>query len=618
MSGIVGCIGMKDIPGTLLQGLSRMEFLGYDSAGIAVVGRDGLVTEKLVGSVRLLASRIDRLGLKAKAGIAGLRYATMGDVSKPNAHPQLGCRDDIAVVHTGMIEDHERVKRRLVAEGHKFRSQTDTEVIAHLLDSEGENGFMEGFIEVLNQLSGSFSFLVLDARADNSIIGACQDSSLLVGIGKGFHIVSSEYTPIIAHTREILKVESGQVVRVFAGKAEIFSRTGDLISAAPRTLDWTLTQAQRQGFPSFSMKEIDEQQFAVRRAFSNRIGPAGVRFGNLGLPKDEVAAIKHVKLIGSGSSYHAALAGKTVIEEIARVPASATVASGMIGFDTVVGENTLLVALSRSGFTSDTVRAVKEWKRRGGRVLAMCNAMKSPLWDLADVKLDIMAGPEVGIATTKGFTNQVATLILFAMFLGRALKTLNRVPERELIWGIRKIPEQMAGILQKQDSIRAAAQSLKSVKSMFFTGIGFNYPTALEAALKMKQFGLMHAEGISVGEIKHQALTLIGRQRPVMALAIQGRGYAPVMDGIMQVKKHGGRVMAIGTEGDSTLPEIADSCIFVPRCGEVLSPLLAALPVQLIAACVGTEKGLDIDQPTNLERFFPEKENQIRQPAEMQ
>ncbi len=610
MSGIVGCIGNKDIPGVLLQGLARMEFLGYDSVGASVLDRNGIVTEKLVGSVRLLASRIERLGMKGKAGIAGLRYATMGDVSKINAHPQVGCRGDVAVVHTGMIEDHERVKRRLSAEGHKFKSQTDTEVIAHLLEAGSENGFMEAFIEVLNQLSGSFSFLALDAKAGDAIIGACRECSLYVGVGRDFHIVSSEYTPIIAHTREILRIESGQVVRVFAGKAEIFSHTGDPVSATAKPLTWTLAEAQRQGFPSFTLKEINEQPYAVRRAFSNRIGPSGVRFANFGIPREEIESVKHIKLIGSGSSYHAALAGKTMIEEVARIPASATAASGMMGFDTVVGENTILAAVSRSGFTRDTVRAVKTWKRMGGRSIAVCNAMKSPLWDISDARLDIMAGPEIGIATTKGFTNQIAALILLSVFLGRSLRTLNRVPEREILWGIKRIPDQIAGFLQKQREVEEAAKFLKKAKSMFFAGIGFNYPTALEGALKMKQFGAVHAEGISVGELKHQALMLLGKDRPLVALAIQGRGYEPMIEGMREVKRHGSRIVAIGTEGDSNLPELADVCVFVPRCAEVLSPLLTALPVQLLAAYVGMAKGLSIDEPRNLERFFPEKENQ--------
>jgi glucosamine--fructose-6-phosphate aminotransferase (isomerizing) len=609
MSGIVGCIGKKDVPGILLQGLSRLEFLGYDSAGLAVNSREGIRGEKLVGAVRLLASRIGRSDFKGRAGIAGLRYATSGEPTKANAHPQYGCQETVAVVHHGMIEDHERVKRRLVAEGHRFRSQTDTEVIAHLLESESSTSFIEGFIEVLKQVAGSFSFLALDAKKDNALFGACRESSLFVGVGNGFHIVSSEYTPIIAHTREILEVCSGEVVRIFPGRCEIFTQDGRAVQREPRTLKWTLAEAQRQGHDSFSLKEINEQPLAIRRALSNRIGPSGVRFGNLGITLKEISQIRHVQLIGSGSSYHAAQAGKALIEEIGRVPASSTVASGLIGFDSVVDEQTLLVSVSRSGFTRDTIRAARDWKRRAGRILVLCNAMKSPLWEMGDARLDIMAGPEIGIATTKSFTNQLTTLVLLAAFLGRTHKQLTRVPERELLWGLRKIPDQVHAILAGREEIDRVARTLKGARSLFFTGIGFNYPTALEGALKMKQFAAVHAEGISVGEIKHQALTLLGRRRPVVALAIQGRGYVPMVEGIQEVKACGGSVIAIATEGDSKIGDLADEVLYVPRCAEVLSPLLAAIPVQLLAAYFGAAKGLNIDEPRNLVRFFPEKEN---------
>jgi glucosamine--fructose-6-phosphate aminotransferase (isomerizing) len=609
MAGIVGCIGKKDIPGILLQGLSRMEYLGYDSVGIALAGGLTLTTEKLVGPVRLLASRIERAGLHGRAGIAGLRYATLGEPTRANSHPQISCQGDIAVVHDGIVEDHERIKRRLTAEGHKFRAQTDTEVIAHLLEHEEGQGFGENVLEVLRQLMGSFSFLALDAHQDNAVFGACRESSLFVGVGNGFHIVSSEYTPIIAHTREIVEVRSGEVVRVFADHLEIFGADGRVVKRAPRTVTWTLSEAQRKGYKSFSLMEIDEQPLILRRAFSNRIGPAGVRFGNIGIPRRDISTIRRVKLIGSGSSYHAALMGKTAIEEIVRLPTSANVASGMIGFDPVVRENTLLVALSRSGFTRDTVSAVNDWRRRSNRILAICNAMKSPLWDITTGKIDIMAGSEIGIATTKGFTNQLATLILLAAYLGRTHKTLNRVPERELLWGLRRIPDQMQAILDRREEIEKIALTLKGARSMFFTGIGFNYPIALEGALKMKQFASVHAEGILVGEIKHQALTLLGKRRPVIALAIQGRGYLPVLEGIHEVKRCGGSVIAIGTEGDTSLPEVADHCIFIPRCAEVLSPMLTVLPVQILAAALGMARGNNIDKPRNLERFFPEKEN---------
>jgi len=605
MSGIVGCIGNGDIPGLLLQGLARLEYLGYDSAGLAILQDGKLVYEKLTGALRLLTARVNHTGFRGPTGIAGLRFATQGEPSRANAPPQLGCNADVAVVHTGLIENFGDVKKHLLADGHRFRSQTDTEVLAHLVEGRlTGSGFLEVFLEILGLLEGGFSFLVIDSSRPEEILGACAETPLWVCSGNGFTIASSELAPLIAHSTQAVRIEPGSVVRVRRDGVEVFGKDGKRREVETREIGWTLAQAQRGGHRFFTEKEIEEQPVAIRRAFSYRIGDRGVRLRNFGLTRRSLRDCDLIRAVGSGSSFHAAQVAKKYIEELVRIPAAALPASELISGDPVVSDKSLLVAFSQSGKTSDTLRAVRMWKKRGGRVLVLSNTPGSPLWNEGDGTLGTHAGPEIGLVSTKTYTSSLVTAYLFAVTLGVARGAIKSVPERELIYGLQRLPESVEAVLAKRDEIAALADHFVSATSSFITGFGLHFATAQEGALKMKQLASLHTEGVPVGEIRHQILNMVGPERPVVALALNKHGYDATLDAVREIKNAGGTVLAIVSEGDGAVAELADGAVKIPPVAGLLAPVLSTVALQMLAVSVAGKRGLDLDKPSNLRRYF--------------
>ncbi|MHC5038912.1 MAG: glutamine--fructose-6-phosphate transaminase (isomerizing), partial [Planctomycetota bacterium] len=494
MSGIVGCIGKGDIPGLLIQGLNRLEYLGYDSAGLAVVQNGTLQVEKLSGTLRLLTSRVNQAGFTGDIGIAGLRFATHGDPTRPNAHPQMDCSGKVAVVHSGVIENYKDVKKRLLAANHRFRSQTDTEVLAHLMEGRLDGaGFVEVLTEILGLLEGSFSFLVVDASRPEEVFGACAESVLWVGSGKDITVISSALAPLITHSKDAIRVEPGSIIRVQRKAVEIFGKNGERVKARPEPIRWSLAQAQRGGYPFHTLKEIHEQPISIRRAYSHRIGDRGVRLRNFGLTRRLLKECDMVRAIGSGSSYHAALVARDYIEGLVRIPAAANPSSELLAGDPVVTERTLLLAFSQSGKTRDTLAAVRKWHQRGGPVLVISNTPGSPLWKEAEGTLGTHAGPEIGIVSTKTYTGSLVTAYLFAITLGRAKDAIKSIPEKELLYGLEHLPDAVNDLLQRKDEIKKLSRFFLKVESAFFTAYGMHFPTALEGALKMKQLASIHA-----------------------------------------------------------------------------------------------------------------------------
>jgi glucosamine--fructose-6-phosphate aminotransferase (isomerizing) len=605
MSGIVGCIGKGDVPGLVLQGLNRLEYLGYDSAGLAVLRNGQLLYEKLSGDVRLLAARVSQAGITGDTGIGCLRFATHGDPTRANAHPQLSCKGDAAVVLDGVIENFKEVKKRLAAEGHRFRSQTDAEVVAHLLEGRlSEEGFLEVMQEVLQVLEGSFSFLVVDPSRPDEIFGACAESALWVGTGKNFTVISSNLAPLIVHSTKAVRVEEGSVVRVRKDGVDVFRRDGERIEARPEEIGLTLAQAQRGGYGFHSLKEIHEQPIVIRRAYSARTGEKGVRLRNFGLSRRTLKECDILRAIGSGSSFHAAMLAKNSIEELVRIPASALPSSELLSGDPVVTERSLLLAFSQSGRTQETVEAARQWRRRGGRVLVICNSPGSPLWKEGDGTLGTHAGSEIGMVSTKTYTASLVVSYLFAITLGRAKGVVKSVPERELIYGLERLPEAVETLLRRGNEIERITDRFLEVSSAFFTGFGFHYPSALEGALKLKQWASIHTEGIPVGEIKHQALNLVGPERPVVALAFKGPGYDAILAAMRKIREAGGVVIALTDDDDGEIAGAADEVFHLPSVGGFLTPVPTTVALQLLAVSVAQKRGFDLDRPPKLRRYF--------------
>ncbi|MHC4599245.1 MAG: glutamine--fructose-6-phosphate transaminase (isomerizing) [Planctomycetota bacterium] len=605
MSGIVGCIGKGDVPGLVLQGLNRLEYLGYDSAGLAVLQNGKLQYEKLSGDVRLLSSRVSQSGLTGDTGIGCLRFATHGDPTRANAHPQLSCKSDVAVVLDGVIENFKEVKKRLLAQGHRFRSQTDAEVVAHLLEGRlSEDGFLEVIQEVLNVLEGSFSFLVVDPGRPDEIFGACAESALWVGTGKNITVISSHLAPLIVHSRKAVRLEAGSVVRVRKDGVDTFQRDGSRTQGRAEEIGLTLAQAQREGYDFHSLKEIHEQPIVIRRAFSARIGGKGVRLRNFGLSRRTLKECDIVRAIGSGSSYHAALLAKNSIEELVRIPTSALPSSELLSGDPVVTERSLLLAFSQSGKTTETVLASRMWRRRGGRVLVISNTPGSPLWKEGDGTLGTYAGPEIGMVSTKTYTASLVVSYLFAITLGRAKGVVKSVPERELLYGLERLPEAVEALLRRSDEIDRIADRFMDVSSAFFTGFGFHFPSALEGALKMKQWASIHTEGIPVGEIKHQALNLVSPERPVVALAFKGPGYDAILAAVRRIRKVDGVVIAFTDDDDGEIASAANEVFHLSSVGGFLTPVPTTVVLQLLAVAVARKRGFDLDTPPKLRRYF--------------
>ncbi len=605
MSGIVGCTGKEDVSCFLIQGLNRLEYLGYDSAGLALLQEKDLVFEKINGSVRLLTSRVNNGVFRGDTGVAGLRFATHGEPTRANAHPQLDCHGSVAVVHSGVIENYKEIKSRLLAEDHRFRSATDTEVLAHLVEGRLEGtGFLEVFLEIMNQVEGSLSFLAVDRHRPKEIFGGCSESGLWVGFGKDITIISSELAPLIAHTRKAVRVEPDSVVRVRGGEVEIYGKDGKRRDAEPKEIAFSLKQAQRGGYDFHTLKEICEQPISIRRAWSHRIGHRGVKLRNFGLPRRILKQVDLVRTTGNGSSFHAAMVAKHYIEDLVRVPTACIPASELLAADPSVSERSLLIAFSQSGRTSDTIQATQRWRNKGGKTLAVCNATGSPLWKASDGILGSYAGPEIGRVSTKTFTGSIVTAYLFAVTLGRAQDTIKSVPERELLYGLQRLSAVVDELIKRKPEIEDFAERLVQAKSVFFTGSGLNYSTALEGALKMKQLASIHSEGMPIGEMRHQILNLVGEDRPVVALALDGNTFELQKKALQEIKDAGGVVLALTGEGDRNLQDIADATFSLPSVGELLSPVPTIVVLQILALTVACRLGFDPDVPRNVKKVF--------------
>ncbi|HEY3119125.1 MAG TPA: glutamine--fructose-6-phosphate transaminase (isomerizing) [Vicinamibacteria bacterium] len=606
MCGIVGYVGTRDAVPIILEGLRRLEYRGYDSAGIAVVNDGDLHRRRAVGKLCNLEASLKAEPLAGAFGVGHTRWATHGRPSEENAHPHVDCTGSLVVVHNGIIENYLPLKARLQKEGHRFSTQTDTEVVAHLVESHFKGSLEEAARAALTELEGIYALVLLHKDDPQKLVAARQGPPLVVGLADGERFLASDIPALLPYTRDFVFLNDGDVVTVTPSELTIRDASGAKVERPPQRILWDPVQAEKGGYRHFMLKEIHEQPTAVRDTLLGRLGleEGEVHLQELGAAEAELKRAKRVMLLACGTSWHAALVGKFLLEQVARVPAEVDYGSEFRYRDPIVGPKTLAVAISQSGETADTLAAFREAKKLGALGVAICNVQGSMLTREAEGTLLTHAGPEIGVASTKAFTAQLAALALLALYLGRLHGTLSPERCRELLESLTRIPHLMEDALQASSRLDELARSVVNASDFLFLGRGVNYPIALEGALKMKEISYIHAEGYPAGEMKHGPIALIDEQMPVVALCPPGRTYEKMLSNVQEVKARGGRVVAITAQGDTQIRNILDlksDIIFdVPAVDEVWSPLVTVIPLQLLAYHVAVRAGRDVDQPRNL------------------
>ena len=600
MCGIIGIVGAEDCVPVLLQGLEHLEYRGYDSAGLAVWWDGEVKIRRAVGKLRNLRRIVDGAPMPGTTGIGHTRWATHGRPSEANAHPHHYC--GVTVVHNGIIENHRELRKELEAAGNVFSSETDTEILAHLIHDAYDGDLVAALRGALSHVEGSYAVVVLHDNHPDRLVAARHLSPLVLGCGDGENLVASDIPPLLSNTRDIVFLEDGDMVDLTAADYRLLRISdGSSFERAPTRVTWTPAMAEKGGYKHFMLKEIFEQPRAVGDTVRSRIllEEASVILDGAELDDAALANLERVVFLACGTSYHAGLVGKYLVESLARVPASVEIGSEFRYRDPLVDEKTWVVAISQSGETADTLAAAREAKAKGARVVSICNVLDASLPRMSDGVLYTHAGPEIGVASTKAFTTQLAAVYLLALWLGRR-RGLDRDRIGVLLDDLMHVPTLMEHALGQSDAIREAAKTYQYVRDMLYIGRNLDFPIALEGALKLKEISYIHAEGYPAGEMKHGPIALIDEQVPTVALVPKGPSYEKTLSNVQEVRARGGRIIAVATEGDTRITDVADHVFWIPEAPHALLPLLTVLPLQLFAYHVADLRGTDVDQPRNL------------------
>ena len=602
MCGIVGYIGAKQATPILLDGMSKLEYRGYDSAGIAVYDGKKINIEKCVGRLDSLRTKIKGREPQGLVGMGHTRWATHGRPSDRNAHPHCDESGEFVVVHNGIIENYLELKEMLTAKGHKFTSDTDTEIVAHLLADQYDGDFESTVKKVLKIIEGSYSFVFMCAKEPDKLICTKKDNPLIIGLGEGENFIASDIPAIIAHTRRTYIMSDGEIATVTKDGVWVQDINGTPITKKVYEVTWNAEAAEKGGFEHFMLKEIYEQPKAVRATMTGRVGKTEgvINFKELNWTKEMFAGISKVFIVACGTAYHAGIVGKYYLEKFARIPVEVDIASEFRYRDPLVDSSTLMIVVSQSGETSDTLAALREAKRRGARTLAVTNVVGSSVSREADQTIFTYAGPEIAVASTKAYTTQLIVMLMLAIYVGNLRGTLQAELAQALTTDLKKIPEQMHSMLENVDQIKVFATRYGSSEDAFFLGRSLDYAVALEGALKLKEISYIHAEAYAAGELKHGTLALIVEGVPVIVLATQEDVYPKTISNLKEVKAREAIVIAIAQEGDKDIDKVADHVIYIPKTGKFLAPLLAVLPLQLLAYYAALTRGCDVDKPRNL------------------
>jgi glucosamine--fructose-6-phosphate aminotransferase (isomerizing) len=618
MCGIVGYVGGKQVVPVIIEGLKKLEYRGYDSAGIAVVDENGeMDVRRAEGKLRNLEEALRLKPLDGVYGLGHTRWATHGRPTEENAHPHRDCTGRLVVVHNGIIENYLQIKRQLIDEGHTFVTETDTEVIAHLVEkyiyrqSEDEpRPLLEDAVRrAAQEMRGLYAFAILSADEAEKIVAVRKGPPVVIGLGQDEYFVASDVPAILYHTRDIFYLGDNEIVTLTRSGAEVTDFEGNAITPEVQRITWDPIMAEKGGFKHFMLKEIYEQPRAVRDTVAGRVSldTGNIYLADMHISEETLRSIQSIKIVACGTSWHAALAGKYLIEGFARIPVEVEYASEFRYRDPILDERTLTVAITQSGETADTIAAVREAKEKGSKILAICNVVGSMVTREADGAILTHAGPEIGVASTKAFTSQMVVLYLLGLYLAQVRGKLTADERRKHVEQLLEVPLKMEQLLGHDDELEPIAKEFSRASDFLYLGRGINFPIALEGALKLKEISYIHAEGYPAGEMKHGPNALIDETLPIVVIATREKGnansellYEKTLSNITEVKAREGKVLAIVTEGDTEVAELVDHVVEVPPTTEMLSPILSIVPLQLLAYHIAVRRGCDVDQPRNL------------------
>jgi glutamine---fructose-6-phosphate transaminase (isomerizing) len=609
--GIVGYIGPKPVVPLIIHGLRRLEYRGYDSAGIAVVGQNGkLEVRRASGKLKNLEDLLGKCPIEGVYGLGHTRWATHGRPTEENAHPHRDCTGEIVVVHNGIIENYLELKYQLIEEGHKFQTETDTEVIAHLIEKYSKNVPLEEAVQkTVKLLSGAYALVAMSTRDPNKIVAARLGPPVVIGLGQNEFFVASDIPAILSHTREAFFMGDGEIAILTLKGMRVVDFDNRPVTPKVQHITWDPIMAEKGGFKHFMQKEIFEQPRAVRDTLLGRISQetGKVFLDEMDITEEEFRNFREVKIVACGTSWHAALAGKFMIERLAQIPVEVDYGSEFRYRDPIINKNTLVIAISQSGETADTLAAQREARQKGAKILAICNVVGSMLTREANGTIYTHAGPEIGVASTKAFTGQLTALMLMALYLAQIRGKLTPALAQTLMQELTRIPHKIESILQRDSDVEELAKQFFRHSDFLYLGRGIHYPIALEGALKLKEISYIHAEGYPAGEMKHGPNALIDENLPVVVIATRDESdaasmtrYEKTVSNLQEVKARDGIVITVVTEGDRLARASSNHAIEIPAAPELLSPILEIIPLQLLAYHIAVRRGCDVDQPRNL------------------
>ena len=604
MCGIIGYVGTRDVVPVLLGGLKKLEYRGYDSAGVAVVNGNGVDVVRAEGKLSNLEAKLKESPLHGNFGMGHTRWATHGKPNENNAHPHRDCTGTVVVIHNGIIENFLPLKQRLQKAGHEFKTETDTEVVAHLIEETMKDGttFVPAVKKTLKELEGHYALVMINANEPGTIVAAKQGPPLVVGLGEGENIIASDVAPLLAYTRNIIYLEDGEYVIANDKKVDVFTPDDKPVNREPKKILWDAVMAEKEGYRHYMLKEIHEQSRAVRDTFNGRMFEESgeIFFNDLQFTAKEWSKFKRIHIVACGTSWHSGLVGKFLLENASRLPVEVDYGSEYRYRDPIVDEHTLVIGVTQSGETADTIAGMQEAKQKGARLITICNVIAAAATRMSDGVIYTNAGPEIGVASTKAFTTQLTAFYLLSLYV-RQLRGDDRDDIRYAMHELGTIPHKIETLLKTQEKhIEALANKYHRAQDFLFLGRGVHYPIALEGALKLKEISYIHAEGYPAGEMKHGPIALIDENLPIVAVATHTPVYDKVVSNLQEVKARDGKLIVICDQGDEAMKRFADDVIEIPWAIEPLQPILSVIPMQLLAYYVALRRGADVDQPRNL------------------
>lgn len=601
MCGIVGYLGTKNASEVIVDGLSKLEYRGYDSAGVAVCNDGELEIRKFKGRLAVLAEDIEKSEMKGHLGIGHTRWATHGEPSDVNSHPHFNMDKTIAVVHNGIIENYMELKEELKEDGVEFRSETDTEVIAHLVDKYYEGNLLDAVYKTVARLRGAYALGVICKDNEDELVAVRKDSPLIAGVGEGENFIASDIPALLKYTRKVYFLENGEVVHIKGDELKIYDAERNPVEKEIYDVKWDIEAASKGGYDCFMLKEINEQPEGVKNTLERRIDENGnIVLDGIHLTKEDLDNINRIYIVACGTAYHAGLLGKNALEKYLKVPVITDIASEFRYSDNFVDEHSLVILVSQSGETADTLAVLRDSKAKGAKILAITNVVGSSISREADEVFYTWAGPEIAVASTKAYTTQITSLYMIALNFALEKGTITREEYLETIEKMKELPDKIQSVLDNQDKIKETAEKIVSKEHVFFLGRGVDYSLAMEGSLKLKEVSYIHSEAFAAGELKHGTIALIEEGTPVISIATQENLFEKMVSNMQEVKARGAFVASIAQEHNRSVEKVSDEVIYIPNCDDMLVPIVAVVPMQLLAYYVSTMKGLDVDKPRNL------------------